>query len=84
MRGEKRENLLAGIHRLLGKHLKRSSLSTPEITVYEVYQIDREGLGRALRPDDRQVICPLLFEHTHSAPHLTGWNPSGKMASDYE
>ena len=37
VRGERRDKLLAGIHKLLGRHLKRSSLSTPEITVYEVY-----------------------------------------------
>jgi hypothetical protein len=36
-RGENRDKLLAGIHRLLSRHLKRSSMSTPEITVYEVY-----------------------------------------------
>jgi len=37
VRGEKRNELLAKIHRLLSGHLQRSSLSTPEITVYEVY-----------------------------------------------
>jgi hypothetical protein len=37
-RGEKRKELRAKIHRLLSRHLKkRADLSTPEITVYEVY-----------------------------------------------
>jgi hypothetical protein len=37
VRGEERKKLVANIHAFLSRHLKRSDLSTKEITVYEVY-----------------------------------------------